>query len=109
MEEAQFYFNLSAHPILTILFKSSLRTFEDEILKIFKNIQPQPLLLTSFQDVNSKYSYQKSKMYQAKVERPPNNTKVEVFEEEEGRNQWSIHSYRTHSKRELVLDFPSLK
>ena len=32
----------TAHPILTIIFKNILRTFEAEILKIFKNIQPQP-------------------------------------------------------------------
>ena len=31
----------NAHPILTIMFKNILRTFEAEILKIFKNIQPQ--------------------------------------------------------------------
>ena len=30
------------HPILTIMFKNVLRTFEAEILKIFKNIPPQP-------------------------------------------------------------------
>ena len=32
----------TANPILTIMFKNILRTFEAEILKIFKNIQPQP-------------------------------------------------------------------
>ena len=31
-----------AHPLPTIMFKNILRTFEAEILKIFKNIQPQP-------------------------------------------------------------------
>ena len=30
------------HPILTIMFKDVLRTFENEIHKIFKNIRPQP-------------------------------------------------------------------
>ena len=30
------------HPILTIIFQNILRTFEAEILKIFKIIQPQP-------------------------------------------------------------------
>ena len=30
------------HPLLTILFKNVLRTFEAGILKIFKNIQSQP-------------------------------------------------------------------
>ena len=29
------------HPTLTIMFKEFLRTFEAEILKIFKNIPPQ--------------------------------------------------------------------
>ena len=29
------------HQILTIMFQSILRTFEGEILKIFKNIQPR--------------------------------------------------------------------
>ena len=28
-------------PILTIMFRNILRTFEAEIIKIFKNIQPQ--------------------------------------------------------------------
>ena len=28
------------HPILIIMFKNILRTFQAEILKIFKNIQP---------------------------------------------------------------------
>ena len=32
----------NVHPILTVMFKIILRTFEAEILKIFKNIQPQP-------------------------------------------------------------------
>ena len=31
----------TANPTLTIMFKIILRTFEAEILKIFKNIQPQ--------------------------------------------------------------------
>ena len=32
----------NVHPILTIMFKpNTLRPFEAEILKIFKNIQPQ--------------------------------------------------------------------
>ena len=30
------------HPVLTIMFKNPLRTFEANILKIFKDIQPQP-------------------------------------------------------------------
>ena len=30
----------TANPILTILFKNILRTFEAEILKVFKSIQP---------------------------------------------------------------------
>ena len=33
---------LYMHPILTNKFKDILRTFENEILKIFKNIQPRP-------------------------------------------------------------------
>ena len=33
---------IAAHPTLTIMSKSVLRTFEAEILQIFKNIQPQP-------------------------------------------------------------------
>ena len=32
----------NVHPILTIMFKSVLRTFEAEMLKIFKNIQSWP-------------------------------------------------------------------
>ena len=32
----------NVHPILTIMFKIVLRTFEAEILKIFKNIQSWP-------------------------------------------------------------------
>ena len=31
----------TAHPILTVMFKNILRTFEAEILEIVKNIQPQ--------------------------------------------------------------------
>ena len=30
----------TANPILTIMFKNILRTFEAEILKVFKSIQP---------------------------------------------------------------------
>ena len=30
------------HPILTIMFKNPLTTSEANILKIFKDIQPQP-------------------------------------------------------------------
>ena len=30
------------HPVLTIMFKNPLRTFEANNLKIFKDIQPQP-------------------------------------------------------------------
>ena len=30
------------YPVLTIVFKNPLRTFEANILKIFKDIQPQP-------------------------------------------------------------------
>ena len=32
----------TVRPILTIMFKKVLRTFEAEILKTFKNILPQP-------------------------------------------------------------------
>ena len=32
----------AAHPILIIVSKNNLRTFEAVFLKIFKNIQPQP-------------------------------------------------------------------
>ena len=32
----------NVYPILIIMFKSVLRTFEAEILKIFKNIQSRP-------------------------------------------------------------------
>ena len=34
--------NKKLHPLLTVMFKNILRPFEPEILKIFKNIQPQP-------------------------------------------------------------------
>ena len=33
---------IAAHPILTITLRNILRAFEAEILKIFKNIEPQP-------------------------------------------------------------------
>ena len=33
---------LDVHPLLTIMFKNILRTFEAEILKLFKTIQPRP-------------------------------------------------------------------
>ena len=32
----------NVHPILTIVFENVLRTFEAEILQLFRNIQPQP-------------------------------------------------------------------
>ena len=32
----------NVYPILTIMFESVLRTFEAEILKIFKSIQSRP-------------------------------------------------------------------
>ena len=32
----------TTHPILTYRFKNILRTFEAEILKIFKDVRPQP-------------------------------------------------------------------
>ena len=32
----------NVHPILAIMIKNILTTFEVEFLKIFKNIQPQP-------------------------------------------------------------------
>ena len=38
----------TAHPILKIMFENILRTFEVEILKIFKNILPQPKNETFF-------------------------------------------------------------
>ena len=36
------WFVRMGHPILTIMFEIILRTFQAEILKMFKNIQPQP-------------------------------------------------------------------
>ena len=43
----------TAHPILTIMFKNILRTFTAEILKIFKNIEPQQKKLVSLVKVYS--------------------------------------------------------
>ena len=38
----------TAHPILTFMLKNILRTFEAEILKVFKNVQPQPQIRRSY-------------------------------------------------------------
>ena len=40
--------NTSIHSLLTIMLKHVLRTFQADILKIFKNIQPQPKNYTFF-------------------------------------------------------------
>ena len=32
---------INVHPMVTILFKNVLKTFEDAIFKIFDNMQPQ--------------------------------------------------------------------
>ena len=54
---------ITAHPILTVMFKNILRTFEAEILKIFKNIQSQSIKL----DVLTKMILQSRKVITVKV------------------------------------------
>ena len=69
----------TAHPILTIMFKNILRTFEAEILKILKSIQPQPklrrpciytLAFTCYSDLDLNYTKLYNYIFHRFQERP---------------------------------------
>ena len=49
----------TAHPILTIMFKDVLRTFEVEVLKLFNNIEPhdQPRMVRMSWGVDAQRYY----------------------------------------------------
>ena len=61
---------ITAHPILTVMFKNILRTSEAEILKIFKNIQSQSIkldVLTKKECISTEMILQSRKVITVKV------------------------------------------
>ena len=61
---------ITAHPILTVMFENILRTFEAEILKIFKNIQSQSIkldVLTKKECITTEMILQSRKVITVKV------------------------------------------